>query len=242
MARLLGVALIVCLCVGCGRYFPGPVTPMSEDRQEPAAVIRDDGSVLFNVNRLEISLRPISDEELNRQFPSRSKDPAHSPNPFTYGDWKPMGDTYTPQKYTVFLLLVKNYEYPKVHVDPAHLELISHQAHRRFDPLPLTNILEYYYSLAQAYSGPNYFLFQSRRDLLIRSLYSDEVVFSSQEKLGYVLFPALPPDVSEFEVHVRDIALRFDFRDSPVETTDLVFRFEREVLDGYHPPERLGQG
>ena len=60
--------------------------------------------------------------------------------------------------------------------------------------------------------------------------------------MGYVLFPALPPDVREFEVHVRDITLRFDFKDSPVETAALVFRFEREVLNGYHPPERLGQG
>jgi hypothetical protein len=242
MGRLLTICLVACSLFGCGRYFSGPILPAPEDKQETTAKVKDDGSVSFNINRLEITLRPMSDEELNRQFPTVSKGGPLAANPYTYGDWKPVGDTYTPPKYTVFLIQVTNYEYPKVRLDPTKVELVSKQAKREYAPLVYQDILEYYYSLTQAYSGKNYQVFQERRDLLNRTLYpQSEFVFSAQERQGYLVFPALPPDLTDFEVRFYDIALRFDYKDDPIELKDLVFRFQREVFKGYEPPEDLVQ-
>ena len=54
-----------------------------------------------------------------------------------------------------------------------------------------------------------------------------------------VVFPSLAPDVKEFSIHVKGIALRYNYRDEPVETKDLTFRFQREVFKGFKPPPEL---
>ena len=70
--------------------------------QAEAMTVADDGSVRFTLDRFEVSLRPMTAEELNRQFPAR--DFRHS---------------------TVFRLGVKNYYYPKVFIDPASIVMRS---------------------------------------------------------------------------------------------------------------------
>ena len=55
-------------------------------------LVLDDGTVTFALNRLEVSVRPMTDEELNRQYPTQSNN-ASGPgdevpsNPFTNGNW-----------------------------------------------------------------------------------------------------------------------------------------------------------
>jgi hypothetical protein len=44
-----------------------------------------------------------------------------------------------------------------------------------------------------------------------------------------VIFPALHPDVSDIEVQVFDVVLRFDFRNEPVETTSISYNFIRDI-------------
>ena len=70
--------------------------------QAEAMTVADDGSVRFTLNRFEVSLRPMTAEELNRQFPAR--------------DFRHI---------TVFRLGVKNYYYPKVFIDPASIVMRS---------------------------------------------------------------------------------------------------------------------
>jgi hypothetical protein len=239
MKRFSTLLLLWVLVAGCGRYFGGPIQPVPETEQEVHMVVQDDGSVTYVYERLEIGLRPMSDAELNRQFPAHSNDGAASTNPFTYGDWKPMGENWTPPKYTVFLLRVKNYAYPKILVDPGKAELISSTSRRSYAALYIEEILEYYYAHALGYAGNYYRRFQERKDLLRRTLYQADPLFSGQDEEGFVVFPRLDPDVKEFEVHLRDIALRFDYRGEPVENIDLTFRFQREVFKGYQPPASL---
>ena len=231
---LCGLALVA----GCGRYFGGPIEPTPE-QQGPSMVVKDDGSVIYEYHRLEIGLRPMSDEELNRQFMSYSQRGPQSTNPYTYGNWRPLGEDWTPPKYTVFQLKVKNYAYPKMRVDPSRMKLISEVSRRAYDSLELLELLEYYYAHVQGYTGNAYGRFQDREDILISTLYKNEMVFSGQIADGYVVFPKLDPDVKEFSVHVKDIALRFDYRGEAVETLDLEFRFQREVYRGYQPPASL---
>jgi len=199
----------------------------------------DDGTVSYTYGRLEISLRPISDEELNRQFASHSKGGAKSTNPYTYGDWRPMGDRWTPPRFTVFLLKVKNYAYPKILVDPYRAELVS-ESGRRYKALSLEELSGYYQAFALGHAGNAYARFEERRDILKATLYpSKRTLFSGQEQEGYVVFPSLDDDVREFSVTLKDVALRFDYRNIPIETIDLIYRFHRKVYKGYYPPPSL---
>ena len=75
--------------------------------------------------------------------------------------------------------------------------------------------------------------------MLGRTLFQEQIVFSGQEAEGFVVFPSLAPDVTEFSVHIRDIALRYNYRNEPVETKDLTFHFQRAVFKGFQPPPEL---
>ena len=224
--------------IGCGRYFAGPIRP--EDQQGMSITVYDDGSVTYAHERLEISLRPVSDKELNRQFVAQSQGGAESTNPYTYGDWKPMGDTWTPERFTVFLLKVKNYAYPKVSLDPENVEVVSENG-RRYQPLTRKTLVEYYRALALSYSGNTYARFSEREGILNTTLFNSSMIFSGQEQEGYVVFSRLHDDVKQFSVHLRKIALRFDYRNVPKEAIDLTFRFHRDISRGYHPPKLVGE-
>jgi len=230
--------LTIMFLAGCGRYFAGPIRPMPEAQQGPHMVVYDDGTVSYSFNRLEISLRPVSDEELNRQFSSQSKAGALSTNPYTYGNWRPMGDDWTPQRFTVFLLKVKNYAYPKVLVDPSKAILVADNG-RTYKALGIAELSEYYRAYVLGYAGNFYARYEERKDILKRTLYRGDPLFSGQEQEGYIVFPPLHPDVERFRVVLKDIALRFDYKGDPVDTFELSFRFGREVYRGYHPPSSL---
>ena len=231
--RWIAIAVLA-LFVACGRYFPGAIRPVPEDQQGAYMAVKDDGTVLYKYERLEISLRPLSDEELNRTFASQSRAGAESTNPYTYGDWTPMGEDSTPQRFTVFLLKVKNYMYPKMRVDPYKAELVS-ENERSYVALTLAELSEYYRSHAQGQAGNLYEVFRERKDILKQTLYSGDNLFTGQDSEGYLVFPALHSDVTRFSVALRDIALRLDYQDKPIETLDLTFRFRRDVYKGYHP-------
>ena len=68
------------LTLGGGYYLiPARFEPLDAEFQtKPGAaaemVVSDDGTVVYVRDRLEISVRPMTDEELNRQFPLFSKD------------------------------------------------------------------------------------------------------------------------------------------------------------------------
>ena len=231
--------LLLCglvLLGGCGRYFGGLVKPLSETEQADHMVVQDDRSVTFVYERLEIGLLPLSDGELNRQFPGISDKGAKSTNPYTYGNWTRMGEEWIPPRYSVWRLRIKNYAYPKIRIDPAKIELVSDDGYRTYKTLEMLEIVEYYYSQIVGYAGNEYRRFKSREDILNRTMFKGEVLFSGQEAESYIVFPALDPDVTSFVVNLSDVAVRFNYMDEPVETIDLAFRFEREVHKGYQPP------
>jgi len=238
MSRLWLPFFLLASCAGCGRYFAGPIRPLSEAQQEAHMVVKDDGTVAYVFERLEVSLRPLTDAELNRNFASHSNKGAASTNPYTYGNWKPMGEDWTPPRFTVFLLSVKNYAYPKVKIDPDRIILRTENG-RTFSTLSFFELSEYYRAYALAWAGNSYALYKERQELLRKTLYVEKMVFSGQEDEGYIVFPTLPPDVERFSVEVDDIALRFNYADQPVETLDLIYRFGRNVFRGYQPPAEL---
>ena len=200
--------------------------------------VADDGTVAYVYERLEISLRSLSDAELNRSFPSHSNQGAESTNPYTYGDWTPLGDDWRPARFTVFLLKAKNYAYPKIKIDPLKVTIRSASG-REYQPLDLLRLTEYFRSHALAWAGNAHQRYRQQADVLRRTMYKNEILFSGLENEGYLIFPPLPPDVTDLTVTLEDIALRFNYADEPVETIQLTYKFERDVYKGYEPPAEL---
>lgn len=203
-------------------------------------MVNDDGSVTYTLDRLAITLQPMTDAQLNRQFAGVSDLGGESTNPYTFGNWKRAGDQWTPPRFTVFLLTVSNYQYPKVLVDPLKASITTAN-NRRYEAFSFAQLEEYYRAYWLGRTGQGRDRFEDRTDLLRRTLYSNAMVFSGQEASGYLAFPALHDDVEKIQVHVEDIALRFNYAGQPVESVDITVSFEREVFRGYQPPPELVQ-
>ena len=240
------IGLIPLLIDGCGsrfgyRHFSGLTLPAAEQTSE--FEVGDDRSITFLKDRLEVTLLPVTADVLNRQFSAYSSSPAGFPeanpyitptNPYTYGDWKPAWQDQAPARFTVFLLKVKNYAFPKVRVDPSDIEILAPNG-RRYRALSLLALIEYYWPYAIAYAGNTYRVFKERTGLLQQTLFTDDMIFSGQEAEGYVVFMPLDNDVEGFTVWIRGMDLRFDYRDEPVDTVDIPYRFQREVYLARQP-------
>lgn len=220
---LLGVLVHACAY----RVVAGPLKPLATGNQ--GGEVQDDGTVIYRLDRLEVSLKPMSDEELNRQFPQTTGPGRKSLNPYTYGDWKPDGASQVPPRFSVFLLEVENYEFPKVLLNPLQMRIES-QNGRTYRPLSFQMLREYYYPYNTAYAGNASARFESRTDRLKSTMYPvEEYIFSGNSRSGYVVFPPLHDDVRQIEVYLGPILLRFDYKNEPIETKNLVFNYRRQV-------------
>ena len=221
--------LLLLFAASCGRYFHTDLRPTPG--QETGMSVEDDGSVTYELDRLVINLKPMTDAELNRLAATNTN---LELNPYTFGDWKAPGDEQTPPRFTVFRLKVNNYQYPKVRIDP-QLAHISTANNRQYGALSFGQLYSYYRAYWLGRTGLGRKAFQTRTDVLKRTLYTGAVVFSGNEEQGFIVFPVLDDDVSDIRVHLDGIALRFNFADEPVETVDLDFSFKRDILRGYTP-------
>ncbi len=239
-ARRLCWAGALSLLAGCGYYqVPGRFQPLQAEEQKPSIgdarmEVYDDGTVNFILNRLEVSVRPMADEELNRQFPALSSDsegPADQvpTNAFTYGEWQDPRTGRPPHRFSIFRVSVKNYEYPKVKFDP--LKTIIHTGNgRTYYPWGRYDFEEYFRRFPLAFNGLGYQRLNERRSMIKRSQYpEDEFCFSGQTTEGYILFPVIHDDVSEIVFEIPDLGIRYNFRDEAVEDVDLSFRFKRDL-------------
>ena len=224
----------VLLLSACGRYFAGPLLPA--DAQPEGMTVNDDGSVTYQLDRLEITLRPMTDAQLNRQFALASRAGGASLNPYTFGDWTAPGDDWTPPRFTVFRLQVGNYQFPKVLLDPLNTYITTGN-NRTYGPVTYAQLYDYYRTYWQGRTGRGRTDFRARTDILKRTLYPGEIVFSGLEKEGFLVFPVLHDDVTDIRVFIEDIAVRFNYQEIPVETIDLSFSFERDVLRGFTPED-----
>lgn len=224
----IGASCLI-LAAACGyRYWAGPLEPAPVVGDGAAMEVSDDGSVTFVQGRLEISVRPVTDEELNRQFASFSDDGASSLNPYTYGNWTDPELEEVPLRFTVFRIRVKNYMYPKMQVNPWKAVIVA-QNGREYVPLDLAQLKEYYLRFVIGYAGNRYANYKERMAIIRNTLYHGDLVFSGQEKDGFIVFPVLHPDVRSIRLRLRDVALRFDVWNEPVEQIDVEYAFERDI-------------
>ena len=236
----ISILAAVALLLGCGHYLiPGRFQPLEvaqqqTDIQGSSMKILDDGTVTFVQNRLEVSVRPMTDEEINRQFPAESTN-ASGPadelpsNPFTYGNWIDPRTGKAPQRLSIFKITVKNYEYPKVKFDPLMVTVESANG-RIYYPWGGYDVEEYFRRFPLAFNGLGWVRYDARKDLYSNAKYpDDEFCFSGQEVSGYVVFSKIHDDVAEIAVEIPEFGLRYNFRNEPIETIDLSFRFKRDL-------------
>lgn len=232
----LGVGVSVSSC--SYRPYAMALEPVSEVDQPMAGMtVADDGTVSFTQDRLELHLRPLTDEELNRQFAAYSESGAHSVNPYTFGNAEFYGRTGQPQRFQVFRFSVKNYQYPKVRFDGD--AVLRSDNGRVYHDLDLEQLTRYYRTYAIGYSGIEYNNFKERRAILQRTMFpAGDPVFSGQEQEGYVVFEPLADDVHAMTVTIHDFVTRFDYRGEPMEAIDVSFRFKRN-LGRIYPDGRI---
>ena len=229
--------LVGLLFSGCSyRYYAEDLKPMSEAEQGANKTVADDGTVSYTQARLEISLRPMTDAELNRQFSAYSNEGADSQNPYTFGNSTYFRTGDTPQRFTVFRIYVSNYEYPKVYLDPKKVYITTPNG-RKYYALRFEQLSIYYRRYVGSGSGGNepgmpsnaMFTWKEREGILRRTMFPDEEVFSAQENEGYVIFKPLAADVEELTVHIPDVVVRFDYKGDPIEDVDVEMHFAREI-------------
>ena len=121
-------------------------------------------------------------------------------------------------------------------LDPYSIE-ISVPNGRRYQAFTRLALDEYFSTYARGYAGNTFLPFRERRDVLLRTMYpEDEMIFSGQEREGFIAFAPLASDVEEFELRIEDLVLRFDYRNQPVEKIDIADPFTREVYLAKHRP------
>lgn len=240
MRILFSISGILFSISGCGYYLvPENFQPLEAGQQKTPGEgtqmeVLDDGTVNFLQNRLEVSVRPMTDEELNRQFSAASTNsggPAEElpSNPFTYGNWEDSRPGRMPKRFSIFKVNVKNYEYPKVKFDPLQVVVRSGNG-RSYYPWGSYDVEEYFRRFSLGFNGLGYMRLNERRDIFTRTRYpDDEFCFSGQEVGGYIVFPKIHDDVEEVIVVIPGLGIRYDFRSEPLETIDLSFRFKRNI-------------
>ncbi|MGY8823955.1 MAG: hypothetical protein ACKVJG_08455 [Candidatus Latescibacterota bacterium] len=241
---------VLLLFPGCSyRYYTGELKPMSESEQGANKTVADDGTVSYKQARLEISLRPMSDEELNRQFSAYSSEGVDSRNPYTFGNSTYFRTGETPQRFTVFRVFISNYEYPKVYLNPK-MAYITTSNGRKYYALTREQLSIYYRRYIQGGSGGNqpgvsgnaHRVWKERDGILRRSMFVDEQVFSAQDSEGYLVFEPLAPDVDQLTVHIPDVVVRYDYQGDPTETVDVEMSFEREIGRIYPDGSKMASG
>jgi len=235
---------------GCShRYYAEDLKPVSEAEQGVNKTVADDGTVAYKQARLEISLRPMTDEELNRQFSAYSSEGADSRNPYTFGNSTYFRTGETPQRFTVFRAFVSNYEYPKVYLDPTQVYITTSNG-RKYYALTRDQISIYYRRYVQGGTGGNapgvsgnaHSVWKERDGIMRRTMYVNEQVFSAQESEGFLVFEPLAPDVDELTVHIPDVIVRYDYKGDPLERVDVEMSFERKIGRVYPDGSKVATG
>lgn len=127
----------------------------------------------------------------------------------------------------MFLLGIKNYQYPKVRLDGE--VVVEADNGRRYHDLAERQLDRYFRAYAIGYRGNEYGVYKGRRAVLESTMFPRAEIFSGQEREGFVLFEPLHGDVSGMTVVVENLVVRFDYRGEPVESMAARFRFERDL-------------
>jgi len=243
-ARLAGVFVIVIAIIvmaQCASLIPPsvklesiitPVVPDGDDKY----TMEEDGAISYNLEGLKISVKPMTDEKLNKMFPDISYQKEASTNPYTYGNWIDLDLGYTPNRFTVFLVKVFNYAQPKVNLEPLNSVLTTDRGSRLFpyareqkDSPGNERNFESYYERIKGSSGVERNRFEQRLGIVRQTLFTEGQIFKGDKKEGFIVFDPLDETVKEVKLEIRDFILKYDSNNWPQQKIDIFFPFKREL-------------
>ena len=196
--------------------------------------IGDEGVTSYSLEGSRIDVQYMTDSALNEMFPKDSKGGKLSTNPYTYGDWIDPNLGYVPNRLTVFNVLVYNYTFSRLVLDPLKVILLTdrgdHMESYTVSPVADRKSLEGYYRVLKGISGNEYFRFSTRVGIARWSTYGeDEVLFKGENYSGFIVFDPLHSEVRNVRLILKEFAYKFDASGKPIETIDIPFDFSRIV-------------
>lgn len=243
---LIAAALV--LSGGCSLFFMTPVERLSllipEPPQTKGYAVGEGGSMIYEQEGLRLVVEPMSDQALNQLFPEESSLGEYSINPYTFGNYVDPEVGYVQNRFTVFRVTVHNLGLAKVELNPLRALLLTD---RPGEVLSAYGILagsaprnfESYYRSRRGPSGNEYYRFSMRMGIVRSNNYGvDEKIFKGEKYGGFIVFDPLDDQVHKVTLWLRDFVLRFNAFDMPVETLDLRFDFQRQIVERPLPKER----
>jgi hypothetical protein len=247
MHRLsVGLALftVVAVSMSCGLIPPEkeffqiwePDAALIESDLERYSIGGDGVTLVYDLEGLQISVRPMNDRELNEKYPEESyKEGKNSTNPYTHGIWVDPNLGYTPPRFMVCDIGVFNFPFAKIRIQPQDVLLKSDRGGRAetYDINEADNperSFERYYAERGggkgASSGVSRIQFEERMGIVRSSLYrNNEPVFKNDRYQGFLVFDPVDSRVRQVTVTLYDVALKFDVFGDPVESIDIPFTF-----------------
>lgn len=240
----LGLCAVMAITAGCGLIPPEkeffqswePDPALVQSDPEHYRISEDGVALTYDIEGLQISLRPMTDRELNVKYPEESnKEGRNSTNPYTHGIWVDPNLGYTPPRFMAFEVSVFNFPFAQIRVQPKDALLATDRGNRleTYDINEADNpqrSFERYYAERGggkgASSGVSRIQFEERMGIVRSSLYrNNEPVFKNDRYQGFLVFDPIDNRVRQVTVTLSRVALKFDVFGDPVETVDIPFRF-----------------
>lgn len=211
------------------------LTPVPMHEASGRYAVDENGMVAtYAMEGLRVKVEYMTDGALDAMFPEDSYRGRFSTNPYTYGDWVDPVLGYTPNRFTTFRVTVINDTYAKVLLDPLKALLYTDRG-EVFHAYGIPSSSPYesferYYRAIRGQSGNEFYRFDLRMGNVRSSAYlQNQKVFKGESYGGLIAFDPLDEEVRQVRLVLREVVLKFDAFDRPLETMDIPFEFNRTV-------------
>ncbi len=233
--------LPVVLVAGCFLYPPeiryeSTLAPNMQENDPAKSLDPDTGAVIYDIGGSSVTVKPMTDAELNALFPDDSDDGKYSTNPYTYGNWIDPDLGYTPSRFTVFNVTIINRVFPKMRLDPVEAVLITdtgevlHSYTVSVAAAKYGMSFENYYRSILGQSGNEFYRYEMRLGMVRGKNYGlQEDIFRGDSYSGLIVFDALRPEVKRVRLVFNEVVYRFDAFNRPSDVVDVAVNFDRKV-------------
>ncbi len=235
------LALPLLLAVSCILYPPeirynSLLVPNNTHEDLAFSIDEETSEFQYDLGGTTISIKYMTDAELNELFPEQSNQGVYSTNPYTFGNWVDPSLGYTPNKFTVFQISIVNRSFAKMSLDPRSCELYTDLGEVFYSYTTSVaaarhgNSFEEYYKTRRGQSGNEHYRYEMRLGMVRGKNYGlDEMVFRGDSYSGLVTFDALRPDVKKVRIVLNDIVYRFDAFNRPSDMVTVYYDFDRII-------------
>jgi hypothetical protein len=250
--KLIRAAWLLALLAlsGCALLFPprfervARLVPRADQGTERHGI--RDASVSYEGEGFRLEVEYMTDARLNEMFAAESAQGRYSTNPYTYANQLDPSLGYVPARFTVFRVYVHNLGLARLELRPLRCQLMTDRGDETLEPYGIqtgsaAKSLESYYRSLKGSSGNDHYLFTQRMAIVrTNSFLSGEPIYRGESYGGFIVFDPLDDDVGEVTLEIRDLVVRFNAYDKPLQTTGVAFSFGQEIsLEAYHDQDDL---